>query len=66
MFIGCSRANSMPTAAALLHPRHRLLRPPVMKLVDRIGMGMMKSLAAQVWMLGGEFRVFVLQDVGIL
>ena len=37
-----------------------------MKLVDRIGMGMMKSLAAQVWMLGGEFRVFVLQDVGIL
>lgn len=37
-----------------------------MKLVDRVGMGMMKSLAAQMWMLGGEFRMFVLHDVRIL
>lgn len=37
-----------------------------MKLVDGVGVRVMKSRATQMWVLGGEFRVFMLHDVGVL
>jgi hypothetical protein len=38
----------------------------VMKLVDRVGVSVMRSFAAQMRMFDGEFRMFVRHDVGIL